>query len=129
MNDKTHVESSGIGVGGSGFTSYLTGFALSILFTLLPYHIVVGQLLDGMLLVLSLVVFAIAQLLVQLYYFLHFGRGSDARWNVVVFLFMILIVLIVVVGSLWIMNNLNYNMMMSPEEMDAHMLHQGQKGF
>jgi hypothetical protein len=36
---------------------------------------------------------------------------------------------VIVAGSLWIMNNLNYNMMMTPEQMDAYMSKQREKGF
>src|SRR3546814_1615888 len=48
------------------------------------------------------------------------GKGSDSRWNLIMFLFMVLVVFIVVVGSLWIMANLNYNMM--PDEADKTLL-------
>lgn len=61
-------------------------------------------------LVFTLIGFAISQLLVQLIFFLHLGRGSNVRWNILVFLFATLVILIVVIGSLWIMNNLDYNM-------------------
>lgn len=108
---------------------YVTGFVLSILLTIAPYYLVTEKVLDGMSLLLTLAGFAVGQIIVQLFFFLHFGKGPGARWNVIVFLFMLLIVFIVVAGSIWIMDNLNYNMMMTPEQMDEHMRYQGQKGF
>jgi cytochrome o ubiquinol oxidase operon protein cyoD len=68
---------------------------------------------------------AVLQLIVQLVFFLHIGRGS--RWKGITFAFAALIVIIVVVGTIWIMNNLDYNMMhMSPDMMLEYMLkHQG----
>jgi len=62
------------------------------------------------------------QLIVQMVFFLHIGRGS--HWKAVTFVFTAIFVLIVVVGTIWIMNNLNYNMMdMSPTEMQQYMEH------
>jgi cytochrome o ubiquinol oxidase operon protein cyoD len=57
---------------------------------------------------------------VQVVFFLHIGRGT--HWKATSFFFMLFVVAIVVVGSIWIMNNLNYNMMdMSPNEMKQYM--------
>ena len=44
------------------------------------------------------------------------------------FVFMIVTVATIVLGSIWIMANLNYNMM-SPEQVDTYMLKQSKKGF
>lgn len=114
--------------GNSGtLASYTAGFVLSIVLTIIPYLIVTQQLFTGWILVAWLIGFAIAQLLVQLLFFLHLGRGPGARWNVVIFLFMLMVVFIMVAGSLWIMNNLDYNMM--PHEMNEYMREQSKKGF
>lgn len=91
--------------------SYATGFILSILLTLGAYYLVNNQAsnISYGLLISIIGVLAIAQLAVQLQFFIHLGNESKPRWNKIIFLFMLLIVLIVVVGSLWIMNNLHYN--------------------
>ena len=47
-----------------------------------------------------------------LVYFLHMNSKSDEGWNLTAFIFTVIIIAIVVVGSIWIMWNLNYNMMM-----------------
>jgi cytochrome o ubiquinol oxidase operon protein cyoD len=63
---------------------------------------------------------AVMQLVIQVVFFLHIGRGS--RLKLVTFGFALLIILIVVVGSIWIMNNLNYNMMhMTHDEMEIYL--------
>ena len=49
--------------------------------------------------------------LAGLIYFLHLDGSSAQRWNVMAFLFTLLILAIVVVGSLWVMHNMNANMM------------------
>lgn len=55
---------------------------------------------------------AVVQIVVHLVCFLHMNTSSEERWNVIAFLFTLLIIGIVVIGSLWIMYNLNINMMM-----------------
>lgn len=102
---------------------YMTGFALSILFTLAPYYLVVHGVVSGRSLMVLLAGFAVLQLLVQLVFFLHLGRESKPRWNAMILAFAALVVLIVVIGSLWIMYNLNYSMM-TPAETDRHLLHE-----
>lgn len=92
-------------------SSYIVGFVLSILFTLVPYFMVTEQLVSGIALLLWLAVFAVAQVLVQLVFFLHLGKEERPRWHSLAFGFMIVVVVIVVFGSLWIMNNLDYHMM------------------
>lgn len=67
-------------------------------------------------------ILALAQFFAQLYYFLHLGRETKPRWKLLVLCFMILVVLIIVVGSIWIMYNLNYRM--SPQQMNTYMLNQ-----
>ncbi len=91
--------------------SYLTGFGLSIVCTVIAYLLVVKHLLSGTLLASAIFGLGIAQALVQLLFFLHLGKESKPRWNMVVFLFMVLILAIIVLGSLWIMNNLNDRVM------------------
>ncbi len=57
------------------------------------------------------VICAVVQVIVHLVYFLHLDSKSEDGWNLVAIVFSAIIILIVVVGSLWIMWNLNYNMM------------------
>lgn len=98
--------------------TYVFGFIFSILLTIVPYMLVVNQRLTGNTMIIALVAIALSQMIVQLYFFLHLGSERKPRWNLLAFLFMALVVLIVVVGSLWIMNNLNYNM--HPQEVEKY---------
>lgn len=92
-------------------TSYIIGFVLSIVLTFLAYILVVNHILEGASLVATIVGLAIIQLFVQLFFFLHLGKESKPRWNLLMFAFALSVVIIIVFGSLWIMNNLDYNMM------------------
>ena len=100
------------------------GFGASLLLTLVAFWLVIQHVQDSAalpadVLVPRIIGLAVIQLIVQLYFFLHLGNESKPRWNFIVFLFMILVLVIVVLGSIWIMDNLNYNMM--PHEMTEYM--------
>ncbi|MDB5162414.1 MAG: cyoD [Candidatus Saccharibacteria bacterium] len=102
------------------YISYVVGFVLSLATTLLAYFFVVNELWPKESLIYTVMGIAVVQLVIQLVFFLHLGRGN--RWKVLTFLFAVLVVLVVVVGSLWIMQNLDYNMMhMSPDQMTQYM--------
>ncbi len=94
------------------YMSYIIGYALSLIFTLNAY-VAVTQTEQGLNpgLLALLVGLAVAQLVVQLIFFLHLGRESKPRWNAVAFITMCMVVFFIVAGSIWIMNSLDYNMM------------------
>lgn len=102
------------------FLAYIIGFVLSIITTLAAYFITVKRLWNADALIYIILSLAVVQLIVQIVFFLHIGRGS--RWKAISFYFMLFVVLIIVIGTIWIMHNLNYNMMdMSPAEMKEYM--------
>lgn len=87
------------------------GFIMSVVLTLAAYRIVVHHELSDSLLTLTIVGFAFLQALIQLVFFLHLGLESKPHWGMITFLFTVLVVVIVIGGSLWIMDNLNYDLM------------------
>ena len=97
------------------------GLVLSVLLTVAMYVFVVNKIMSGWKLTLIVALLAIAQLIVQFRFFLHIGIGKSVRYNAVFLITTIFMASIVVFGSIWIMNNLNYNMM-SPEEADQHII-------
>lgn len=107
------------------FLMYVVGFGLSLLLTFLAYATVAGKMFSSSLTIGLIVFFAIIQLFVQLIFFLHLGREAKPHWRWVTLGFGVLVVGIVVFGSLWIMDNLNYNMMHSPEKMHEYIHKQG----
>ncbi|GAM30026.1 cytochrome o ubiquinol oxidase subunit IV [Acinetobacter calcoaceticus] len=62
-------------------------------------------------LVTVIAIAAVAQVLVQLVYFLHMNTSSEQRWNMIAFIYTILCIAVLLIGSVWIMNYLHYNMM------------------
>jgi cytochrome o ubiquinol oxidase subunit IV len=106
----THAQ-HGSGSGHGSLKSYIIGFILSLLLTIIPFTLVINHMLKLEYLIGAVVILAIMQLFVQLIFFLHLGSESKPRWNLTAFVFSVIIVAILVAGSLWIMYNLNYNMM------------------
>jgi len=102
---------------------YAIGLALAVILTATSFWVANTALLWPPGVALGLVVLAIAQMGVHLVFFLHITTGPDNTNNVLALAFGILIVFLVVVGSLWIMTNLNDNMMPPPELMNLHMQH------
>lgn len=105
--------------------SYVTGFILSIVLTLIPYFLVANHLLSGNVLVTVIIIFAFIQLLVQMLFFLHMRRESTPRWKLAFFISFFSIIVIVVIASIWIMQHLNYNMSL----MQFNTLMQSGEGF
>ena len=90
--------------------SYIIGFVSSVILTLCAYFAVTQNAFDRGLLIAVIVGLSLIQFTVQLIYFLHLGTERKPRWKFLVFSFMVSIVLILVIGSIWIMDNLNYHM-------------------
>lgn len=90
--------------------SYIVGFVLSLLFTFIPYYLVTNHVMSGTSLLVAILGIAVVQMIIQIVFFLHLGREKGPRWQLVFFVSTVGIILVVVVGSLWIMNHLHYNM-------------------
>ena len=109
-------------------SGYLIGFGLSVGLTLIAYFLVTASSLPRQTIIIAILVLAITQLFVQLYFFLHLGKEAKPRFKLLSFGFMLIVVSIVVFGTLWIMQNLSYHMR-SPEQMDSYMRAMNKKGF
>jgi cytochrome o ubiquinol oxidase subunit IV len=59
-------------------------------------------------------VLAFAQIGVHLVFFLHLGSGPESTNNILALAFGMLVVFLVIAGSIWIIANLNWNMMEMP---------------
>jgi cytochrome o ubiquinol oxidase operon protein cyoD len=96
---------------GPRLLGYVTGLALAILLTATSFFVAGTDLVWQPSIPVAIVVLAIAQMGVHLVFFLHITTGPDNTNNVLALAFGVLIVVLVVGGSLWIMSNLNHNMM------------------
>lgn len=91
--------------------SYIIGFILSAILTVIPFWLIMSDTLSGMSAVWTIAGFAAAQIMVQVYFFLHVDFSPEQRNTLHSFLFTLFVVAIVMVGSLWIMHNANEKMM------------------
>lgn len=99
--------------------SYSLGFGLSVILTLAAYTLAARHIGSGWSLIYALVALAVSQLFVQLVFFLHLSPRSKPRWNLIVLAFAVMVVLILVLGSLWIMHHLSaYHDKLSPQQLN-----------
>ncbi|MGK2909720.1 MAG: cytochrome o ubiquinol oxidase subunit IV [Sphingobium sp.] len=105
----------------SGIHGYLLGLGLAALLTAASFWIAYSDLIWRPAVPAAIVVLAIAQMGVHLVFFLHITTGPDNTNNVIALAFGVLIVLLVILGSIWIMANLDHNMQMGPDQMRQHM--------
>jgi cytochrome o ubiquinol oxidase operon protein cyoD len=100
--------------GGSGFQEiqiYLLGLLLAVGLTVASFWIAGSSLVWGPGIPAALLALAVAQIGVHLVFFLHITSGPENTNNTLALAFGVLIVVLVVVGSVWIMAHLNHNMM------------------
>jgi cytochrome o ubiquinol oxidase operon protein cyoD len=100
------------GDGHGSLRSYLTGFGLSVVLTAIPFWLVMSGVLDSrQATALTIMVFAAAQIVVHMIFFLHMSARSENGWTMMALIFTLVIVVITLSGSLWVMYHLNVNMM------------------
>ncbi|PAT31687.1 cytochrome o ubiquinol oxidase subunit IV [Vandammella animalimorsus] len=91
---------------------YLIGFVLSVILTVIPFWLVMADVLDsksatvGWILGLGLV-----QMIVHLVYFLHLKPSTEGGWTLITLVGTVLTVAVCLVGSIWIVNKLHSHMM------------------
>jgi cytochrome o ubiquinol oxidase operon protein cyoD len=83
--------------------SYIVGFALSLLLTIIPLVVVLNGLLTGTAATVVLLVTAVLQFVVQLLFFMHLREEDKPRYNLMTLLFGLVVLLTIVGGSIWIM--------------------------
>ena len=108
---------------GPRLIGYVVGLGLALLLTATSFFVAGTDLVWQPSIPVAIIVLAIAQMGVHLVFFLHITTGPDNTNNILALAFGVLIVTILVIGSLWIMSNLNDGMMPSPELMDLHLQH------
>ena len=104
----------------SGVFGYTIGLFLAATLTATSFWAANTSLLWPPGVPLGLAALAITQMGIHLVFFLHITSGPDNTNNVLALAFGVLIVALVIAGSLWIMTNLNANMMPSLGQMNMH---------
>lgn len=95
----------------ANFLSYTAGLGFAIVLTIASFVVSQTNLLWAPGIAVGLIVLAMAQIGVHLVFFLHLGSGPEQTNNILAVAFGVLIVFLVITGSIWIIANLNANMM------------------
>jgi cytochrome o ubiquinol oxidase operon protein cyoD len=99
----------------ASYLSYSVGLGLAIISTIASFIVAQTNLLWPPGIPVGLIVLALAQIGVHLVFFLHLGSGPDSTNNILALAFGVLIVFLIIAGSIWIIANLNSNMMPMPQ--------------
>ena len=103
--------------------SYVIGLGLALLLTAGSFWVASTSLLWGPGIAVGLVVLAIAQMGIHLVFFLHITSGPDNTNNVLALAFGVLIVLLVMIGTIWIMTHMAASMGPPPALTNLQMQH------
>lgn len=99
----------------ASYMSYTVGLVLAILATIASFVVAQTNLLWPPGIPVGLIVLALAQIGIHLVFFLHLGSSADSTNNILALAFGVLIVFLIITGSIWIVANLNNNMMPMPQ--------------
>ncbi|MGD9965943.1 MAG: cytochrome o ubiquinol oxidase subunit IV [Hyphomonadaceae bacterium] len=100
---------------------YLTGFALSVVLTAIPFWLAMTGVLDNEVTAILVTLLAFVQIVVHTIFFLHVNTKAEGGWILMALVFTAVMIFIVISGSLWIMYHLHGNMMPPPVSMPAEM--------
>lgn len=91
---------------------YVIGLILSLVLTAIAFGVVMFGSLGETISIILILLCAVGQMLVQLIFFLHMNGSSEQAWNTLSAVFVTILVAILIVGSIWIMQHLNHNMLL-----------------
>jgi cytochrome o ubiquinol oxidase operon protein cyoD len=90
---------------------YLLGLGLATLLTIASFWADQTREIYASGIAVALLVLTVAQIGIHLVFFLHLTTDPDNENNILALAFGVLIVCLIVFGSLWVMLNLNHNLM------------------
>ena len=118
MSTETHIDHDDVAEPHGSRRGYLTGFALSVVLTAVPFWLVMTGALPTAATAYLIMIFAAVQIVVHMIFFLHMTTKSEGGWTMMALIFTIVLVGIAFSGSLWVMYHLSNNMMpMTAQEM------------
>lgn len=96
----------------ASFQEYMKGFWLSVVLTVIPFWLVLADVLESRGMTIFLIIaLGFVQMFVHMIYFLHLNTKSEAGWIIISLVFTVMLVVIAISGSIWIMYHLDHNMM------------------
>ncbi|WP_027016371.1 cytochrome o ubiquinol oxidase subunit IV [Comamonas composti] len=99
---------------------YVKGFVLAVILTVIPFWLIMGDVIsDRVTAVMVLGVFAVIQIVVHMVYFLHMNGKIQGGWTMLSTIFTVIFLAIGIAGTLWVMHNMNANMMPEHPQLSA----------
>ena len=99
-------------MGHATFRGYMTGLVLAVILTAIPFWLVMGDVIDSSAWTITIIItLAAVQIVVHMVYFLHLDAKTESGWNLLSLIFTGMLLVIMLVGSLWIMFHLHENTM------------------
>lgn len=93
------------------YSAYAIGLIASFILTCTSFYLVMVRPVANHIIIGAIITLAVIQAIFQVLFFLHVGKEDKPRWETLLFFFMVLVVLIIVLGSLWIMYDLDARVM------------------
>ena len=101
------------------YRSYLIGFALSVVLTIIPFWVVLGEVEISTAAAIAIIFgLGAVQIMVHVHYFLHVTIKAESGWQVMSMAFTAILLVIVLSGSVWVMTHLDENMMPAHKQID-----------
>ncbi|MCT7377865.1 cytochrome o ubiquinol oxidase subunit IV [Chelativorans salis] len=97
--------------GRGSLRSYFTGFLLSLALTITAFWLVKAEAAPAPVLLVAVLALAGVQIGVHLRCFLHVNGSVEGRWSLIALVLASLFVLVIVVGSTWVIHELDQHMM------------------
>jgi cytochrome o ubiquinol oxidase subunit IV len=82
----------------------IIGLILSVVLTLVALWLVLIHALSQNVLLFIILALAVAQIFVQLFFFMHITEGAGPKWHVWMLAVGMLLVVTIVAGSIWVMS-------------------------
>jgi cytochrome o ubiquinol oxidase operon protein cyoD len=102
--------------------TYVLGFLFSLILTLTAYTVSVYHIVPKTVLIPMLLVLACLQFMTQVLGFLHVSGAPASRDRLIALLYCTVLALVLVVGSMWIMMNLQSRMMTDAGTQERYMM-------
>lgn len=101
------------------YRDYLKGFIFSVILTVIPFYCVMSGTITSVPMLIA-IIFGLGaiQMMVHVVYFLHLTVSAEDGWQAMSVVFTIMLVVIVLVGSIWVMAHLHENMMPAHEQIE-----------
>ena len=101
------------------YRSYLIGFALSVVLTIIPFWVVLGEVEISTAAAIAIIFgLGAVQIIVHVHYFLHVTGAAESGWQAMSLIFTAILLVIVLSGSIWVMFHLEENMMPAHEQIE-----------